>query len=1517
MKPTSSSQPAAITAESFHTWTDNLIANQLPAWFKQASLERLKALHGAFKAHESSRKRLAQATSGLVSAQAFAEQQFTSLVEALLPNGPALDGLEWLESWYEVSPIISTPSLEERYRRSAARLRLMQNFPADASFFVNTGLVATGASTVLAAPDPIVSQCRRIDAGKHYQRLLGQILTASNCALLAEHKRDAFTLMCELALCRGQVTDDQYRALSQLASKAANAPGQALFAEASELRMLGCTVENALKIQLLDGDKKEQGVFLYLPDDAQPALRRFDSMQQMALTLVSELASNAVRRDFHERVRLRDRDSFSVKLKKRLADPVPDLELAGGESADQVFTTMADTQVARLKDDGRLLLVSNADADQRAANQRLERWSEVGYLALGLAGLGIPIVGVVLFGAVVVDTLKHVYEGVVDWSEGHQHEALEHLFHVAETVALTAAMVAGGTLVARAFARSDFVDELEPVTVGKNKRLWNAGLEGYRSDPGSARLLDNGLYADDSRRWLRIDEHYYEIHQQAQGEAWRLRHPLREDAYGPPVDFNGERSWRIRLERPLEWDDSTQMLNRLWPMEPPLSAETADNILRVAGIDKDELRGVLVENRPAPVSLRDTLRRFTAAGRVSAVLDALDAPEAVVDDAEVLAWCRKRSDMQGLDDKATSVLLRQQRGKLRGALQRHFSEERALEDDLLDTAPEQSPEPDKLLERLNREFPGLPNVYAEQLLREVEPGVREAVRLGSRLPLSIQTRARSLLSHARLTRAMEGLLLDTSYSQGTGELVLALLPRLENWPGSINFELREGSEHGRLISVLNPQGAAKDRTVLARKDGEFHLYDNQGIELDQDIEAPGGIFQAIVARMSTEDRQKLKLAKGDVAEALRKAVIRQLPHKRSQVESLLGWRASTPWFNPGKRLPDGRVGYTLGGSPSRLAEPGEALRRRVRALYPSLSLAEVDRLITEWSDRAGDAIVELLSQETNFNALNHALDAWEREPLSRHMRSRRRQFSSRLRAAWRYEGETVRSWDDRSVGRVLSLEGWHVGTLPALPAEVDLSHIYELRMSGMDLQAIPSEFLERFDALERLNLNNNRLARVPAGISRLPKLRSLQMKSNQIVMDEAGVETLSGLESLLTLVLDFNPLESLNLDFTRMRELEVLRANRCSLQAVPAGLERCERLRLADLRFNEIRTIPRALLAMPRRFRRRVNLEGNSLPVQSILVYLNANTEESPVETVPSAEMAEQSWIGTGDKTEQDARRERWQRVQRQAGSAELFRLLARLSSTQDFVQAHTYLDELVWQLLEDLDTDAALRDDIFNQAGIQLTCHDSVAERFSRLCLRSLVHHAEAEGKAGKSGASLLKLGRALFRLDRLDEFARHEVNRREAGGIQVDELEVVLGLRVKLADRLGLVGQPKSMLFAGVADITPALEDQAVAAVEADEAAGHLVQSLSNREFWRSYLKVRHAAVFTAHADEFADKLEAIDEKALTSEAYLQACNAVAAEREASEQALMLMFSQDALDMETAGVALDEDSGDSDQSD
>ncbi|MCE7765682.1 hypothetical protein GQL56_23820 [Pseudomonas putida] len=1513
MNPIPSSPEASYTADDARAARDRLIFARAPEWLRNAPLARLKPLHEALLAHEVSRKALVEATRLLESPHQFAEKRFRPLIEGLLPEGPQLEALEWVDTNYVPGPSTTVPVAEPRYTRLPALLRLMQNFPAEPAPF-SSGLAvaaaidaatAGGALEVLVDDNGVIERCRALDAGASYQAQLNEVFTTTALGLLANHKRTAFALSSEMALCQAQISHEQYQALQRLQRGEPFDPAQPLHAAAGQLQMLTCKVENALKIQLRDADGEDRGVILYLPDDPLQVLRSFISVMEMDAFLQNRLSEPEFRRQMAQRIRLRDRAQFVHTLETRLMDDEPDLQLQGTVPSAPLFAEMAADQVERLKDDGRLLLVSTDDADEAAARLRLERWKAVGLSALSLAGLGIPVVGVVLFGLMVADTLKQVYEGAKDWSEGHQHEALQHLFSVAETVAITALTIAGAAAVAKVLQPSAFVDTLEPVNSTDGPRLWRDDLQPYEHPPVDPQLQANGLYADGDWHLLRIEERYYALHQDAPGKAWRLRHAQEPAAYGPPVEFNGERCWRIRSERPLEWDDSTQMLRRLWPMEPPLDSDTAKRVLRVAGIDSEGLRGLLVENRPLPVNLRDTLQRYTAASRIAAVFEALEVPGAELEDPQILAWCKARAEMQGLSDQEIAERLLARRQALRTALLGHLAQDPPLEGAV-------TPAQDTLLERLHRVLPGLPSTYATEAVADVAPVLRQMEQVESRVPMAVMNKARALLGSARLTRAMEGLLLDTDYNHGTGELVLALLPRVPHWPSSLNIELREDL-FGRRIGILNPQGAPESCSTLIWRNGTFRLFDSQGSELETEVDEPGGLFQAISGLLTRAQRQAMGISEDNPAEQLRQAAIGQLPEARSDVINRLGWTQTPGWFNPVRRLPDGRVGYPLGGMLSRQDDILDALARRVRGLYPSLSDEEVEGMIQQWLSVGRDPFDELLAQEMNFASLEDALLRWEREGTGMGMRSRRRQFANRLRAAWRYEGDVVMVEGSHAMGRVLSIEGWRVGPLPPLPHFIDFSHILELRMSGMDLLEFPRNFLRWFDSLQILNLNNNLLTTIPEEIARLPMLRVLQLKSNQIRLDAAGAARLSGLQHLRTLVLDFNPLRTLDLDFARMTQLRVLKANRCSLLNLPQGLEHCRHLALADLRFNQISTIPNGLLAMPRAFRRGVNLEGNAVSHEVLAAFIAGDGEE-PVDVVgevPGQGERLYRWLGNVDEAERQRRTALWGRIQGASGSTPLMELLAQLTLSQDYLTAPDYLQGQVWQLLKALDQDAELRQELFANAGIQLTCHDSVAERFSRLWVRTLVHAAEKTAATGTGGNDLLNLGRALFRMDRLDAFAREQVLQREGAGEAVDELEVVLGFRVRLAERLGLVGQPRSMLFTTIANITPEQEQSAYDTVTADETTARLAQSLSSRGFWGDYLKLRHAGLIDSYLKPYADQATALEDSHEAGEMrehdYKEAYDRLKRERDNAEHGLMVIFSEDLIEQAAAGRALD----------
>ncbi|MFJ4430284.1 NEL-type E3 ubiquitin ligase domain-containing protein [Pseudomonas sp. NPDC089395] len=1467
---------------------DKFLAKRLPQWLKQASQGQINKLRDSYKAHRQSHVELNKKLADLVTPQAFARKLFTAqLGKAAAALG--LDELEWIEvrRRFTVKPGITLPEEEITYLRTPALMRLMQNFPGGDPFYTGSGLVAKGQMTVLEEDVNAFSrQCRQLDAGRQYQEMLSRTITDTTRTRLAEHKRTGFTLALELAALKGQVDGVQQAALRAVLT---GEHGEKLpRAYTGQLKVLECPVHDALLIQLRDSQGGEGGVVLYLPADPQHALRHFDGLEKLNQALAEELKTPETRSLFYTWVPLHARAEFKKTLEKRVLDDVTDLQPQGTTIDGDVFAHLADVHVQRLRDDARMLLVTTADADKGEASERLARWEGIGMGALGIAGLFVPELGALLLAQLAAQVTGETYDGISDWAQGHQHDAAEQLLGVAEMVAFTALTVVGTGMVIRGFTRSEFVDALEPVSIDEQEaRLWNHDLSPYEVTRGMAVLEEDGLYREGTRRLVRIDSRYYEVHRPQQHGPWRLRHPSRTDAFEPALVSNGERGWRLRLERPLEWDDSARMLERLWPSEPARSEAQVAQILQVSGVDKDELRGLLVENRQLPVNLRDTLRRFEADQRITRLLDALRRTPAAFIDADVLAWCKAHPDLQRLADTEIGSELLDDELLWRGRLLEHLA---AL-----------APQEDAVLSLLKRDFPGLPDAYAREALLDLDPTVRNVAVQEQRIPLPLATKVRSLLQLARVNRALEVLYLPSAYSDDGGELVFALLRKLPGWPRNLNLELRKSTESGRLLAVLDPQGEDRLRTVMVFRQGRFQLYDNEGLQRDLDIAEPASIFDALVAMLDTPQLAALGLSEQDAAQQLRDQLAAAIPSQRQGVFNLLGWRNQAPWFNPGTRLADGRVGYTLGGRHSSREYSTRTLLDRIRALYPNFNEQRVRDFFDQLMLAGGSPFDDLLEHEHNYAQLDQTLTQWTARSTDPAMANQRQHFANQLRGAWRGVGEVDYESAD---GRLrINLSGWRIGRLPSLPAEVDMSLVGELMLAGMNLDEVPAGFLRCFPHVHTLVLTNNRLTALPFGLSYLTELRTLRLMANRIRIDGQSQELLRTMSYLHTLDLSHNPLRTLDLRFTELPELRTLRLGHCRLQAMPTGLERCGFLDFADLSDNQIETIPPELVRMPWSFRARLNLNRNPLSTaERQRLYGLAHQRhggELHLPVITDAQLA--PWLGDQPEARQLARTELWRRLHGDANSAELYQLLQHLTEGADFSSARSYLSDQVWGLLTAIDQDEALRTQIFDSAREPMGCVDSSAERFSRLQIQVLVHQATQRSAEADAGPALLALGRRLFRLEALDRFAFEAVEVRRLEDPDLDDLEIVLGYRISLAQVLDLPCQPQTMRFRSLADITVERAQEALNAVCAAETPEAVVQSIARQEFWTTYLRRQHPEPFAVIASDFDARGEALDEivDTLTSDVYTQRWNELKCERDSAEQALELMLTREALEL------------------
>jgi hypothetical protein len=260
--------------------------------------------------------------------------------------------------------------------------------------------------------------------------------------------------------------------------------------------------------------------------------------------------------------------------------------------------------------------------------------------------------------------------------------------------------------------------------------------------------------------------------------------------------------------------------------------------------------------------------------------------------------------------------------------------------------------------------------------------------------------------------------------------------------------------------------------------------------------------------------------------------------------------------------------------------------------------------------------------------------------------------------------------------------------------------------------------------------------------------------------------------------------------------------------------------------------------------------------------------------------------------------------LQAEPGSHDFFQLLGELSGTSDFRQAREDLERRVWEMLEAAQESSELRQELFSLAANPRTCVDSVASCFSALEVRVFTARALQRRVPGEVGAARLDVARRLFRLDRVEQIAREDIDSRRAAGRGVDEVEVSLAYRSGLARELGLPGQPATMQFQAVAGVSEAQLADAAQAVRDAEDSEALAEYISQRDFWQEYLRQEYAERFSAVEQPFWDRLEALEEgEGISEGAYLAQSNQLASEREQAFKALALDLTRQALAAERAG--------------
>jgi hypothetical protein len=1240
-----------------------------------------------------------------------------------------------------------------------------------------------------------------------------------------------------------------------------------------------------------------------------------------------------------------------------------------------LFEFMVQSHVGKLQLDARKLAVPTADIDEDVRQKRLLDFLQMGVTIASVAGFFVPVVGQLMMGVAVGQLLAEVYEGVEDWRRGDHQQAFSHLLSVAENIALMAAFGAGQKVVGtigRKLVRGhpEFFGQFSAVTNALGKpRLWKPDLASYehRLPVGFTVAADSEeLYEISGNIVGRVDHRIVSGAIDTQTHRWRLAHPQRSQAYVPELERHVEGGWRFAAEDPAQWNSAAYTLKRMDPHLSEFVDSDIDIVRRLSGVTHDELYRAFSDNLALPVRLRDSVERLRIGRQLRQLIRELEKGEThsgqplqeqlhglpklpgwptdryievIDDDANVTA----RYPATRIADDTLSVVVSQDQlesGQLLQTVIDGLYQEEV--DTLLGTRPNADSERQALarnlgaalkadrrsvfeqmyqgydqsdtdeVKKLRSVFADIPARYAQRLIDQASSVERIHLRSTGRVPLRLAQKVRNATAQVRLDRALSGLHMPQVANADSEKLTIGLLQGLSGWDTGLRLALRDKTLTGPVLEAIGNESATPLNTcTLVKSGGGYEVFAGDGKSLGRVAAGPDDLYAAILKALPSRQRNAAGFADPVSADSARL--------RKQLLEVALDDReASARLLTDGKfAAPAAEVACIQADHASTATAHPRALLRKVRKLYPRFSEAQASEFIDGLGTDALTRAIRVKALRREREQLRDVLDVWSEDRVAmkalggdlREVRQSRKSTAEQIEDGFR-RLFTVNDASGKSV-YALNLDGMRVGKLPTLPSGLNFDHVKHLSLKNMDQDDDLVYFLKSFKQVESLELDSNKLTRLPEVLSHLPHLSRLSLAGNQVKLTEHTLAKLGNLRTLHLLNLNGNPLGA-TLDVSKMLDLCTLSLRETQATELPKGLARLPVLDWVDLRDNNIRDLPDWLFKTSRGFSRAVNLRGNPLSLASSThladyrnnVGIGMGYLENDIARLDE-QKARALWFKEGAGAEWGRRNRIWTAFKDEPKAEGLFQLLSELGNTADSEKVSHDMHRRVWAVLEAAESDAVLCEQVLNQAANPINCTDSAALNFSHLEVAVEVDKlTNLAGGRIITARPLLQLGRGLFRLDKLNQIAQDHVGKNPT----VDPLEVNLAFRIGLADQLDLPGQPRNMRFSVLAKVSQADLERARNMVDTAELSSEWLRFMLRQPFWCDYLQRTFPRQFASINEVFPDRMNAAYEQAqsLTSADFLSQAEAIRLEREQAEEAVLERLTGDALRLMDLGICV-----------